>query len=65
MLDARSPRHELNMLKCPYCARPLRGLGLRCRACRRYVLRWPHMILLSVVGLAAVVLLLELISRVV
>jgi hypothetical protein len=29
------------------------------------VLRWPHMILLSVVGLAAVVLLLELIFRVV
>ncbi|MCA1616944.1 MAG: hypothetical protein LC800_23255 [Acidobacteria bacterium] len=53
------------MLKCLYCARPLRGLGLRCRACRRYVLRWPHMIALSVVALAVAIILLELLFRVV
>ena len=53
------------MLKCLYCARPLRGLGLRCRACRRYVLRWPHIAVLSVVGLVAVLLLLELFFRIV
>lgn len=53
------------MLKCLYCARPLRGLGLRCKACRRYVLRWPHMIALSIIALAAVLLLLELLFRIV
>ena len=51
------------MPKCLYCARPLRGLGLRCRACRRYVLRWPHVIVLSVVALTILVLLLELLFR--
>lgn len=51
------------MLKCPYCARPLPGAGVRCRACRRYVLRWPHMIMLSLALLVAVVLILELFFR--
>jgi hypothetical protein len=45
--------------RCPYCARPLRGLGLKCRACRRYVLRWPHIVVLTVAGLAALLLILE------
>ncbi len=53
------------MAKCPYCARPLRMAGLRCRACRRYVLRWPHMVVLSFVLLAAVVLILELLFRII
>jgi hypothetical protein len=47
------------MSKCPYCARPLRG-GVRCRACRRYALRWPHVVLLTLLGVAATVALLEL-----
>ena len=52
------------MPKCPYCARPLKGLfGLKCRACRRYVLRWPHLLVLSAVLLAAVLVLLELLLR--
>ena len=53
------------MSKCPYCARPLRDLGLRCRACRRYVLSWPHMVVLSAVVLLVALLLLELLFRVV
>ena len=53
------------MLKCLYCARPLRGLGLKCKACRRYVLRWPHIAVLSVVGLIAVLLFLELLFRII
>ena len=51
------------MAKCPYCARPLRTGGLRCRACRRFVLRRVHVILLIVVGVVAVVGLLELAER--
>ena len=51
------------MPRCPYCARPLKGLGLKCRACRRYILRWPHLLVLSVVLLAAVLVLLELLLR--
>lgn len=34
--------------------------GLRCRACRRYVLRWPHIVVLAALVLAVVVGLLEL-----
>lgn len=49
--------------KCPYCARPLRGFGLKCRACRRYVLRWYHVALLSAVGLIGVVYLLDVLYR--
>ncbi len=37
--------------------------GLRCRACRRYVLRWQHMLILSILALAGVVALLEIIHR--
>ena len=51
-------------MKCPYCQRPVRWFapersGLvkkvlpRCRACRRYVPRWPHALtLLALVALA-------------
>lgn len=53
------------MLKCLYCARPLRGLGLKCKACRRYVLRWPHIVVLSVIGLIAALLFLELFFRII
>jgi hypothetical protein len=48
------------MAKCPYCKRPLKGLGLKCQACRRYVLGWPHVILLSLVILITLAILLEL-----
>ena len=48
------------MPKCKYCARPLKGFGIKCRACRRYVLRWPHLILLAVVVVAAVVAITDL-----
>ena len=51
------------MAKCPYCARPLRMGGLRCRACRRFVLRRVHIILLILTGVAAVFGLLELAER--
>ena len=51
------------MPKCPYRARPLKGLGLKCRACRRYILRWPHLIVLSGLLLVAVLVLLELLLR--
>jgi hypothetical protein len=48
------------MPKCPYCARPLRMGGLRCRACRRFVLRRTHIFLLILLGVAAIIGLLEL-----
>ncbi|HZI18023.1 MAG TPA: hypothetical protein VEY09_05445 [Pyrinomonadaceae bacterium] len=51
------------MAKCPYCSRPLHH-GIRCRACRRYVLRWPHIAVLTLVLGVAVVFLLELLFRV-
>lgn len=51
------------MPKCPYCARPLRMGGLKCHACRRFVLRRVHLILLLMVAVIAVVLLLEVIAR--
>ena len=51
------------MPKCPYCTRPLRAGGLRCLACRRYVLRRVHIVLLILVGMAAVIGLLELAER--
>jgi len=37
--------------------------GIVCRACRRYVLRWPHIILLVALCLALVVGVLELLLR--
>jgi hypothetical protein len=52
------------MAKCPYCKRPLAGFGLKCRACRRYVLGWPHVLLLSLVILISLAVLLELILNV-
>ena len=51
------------MAKCPYCKRPLKGLGLKCRACRRYVLGWPHVLLISFVILISLAIILELILR--
>lgn len=51
------------MAKCPYCKRPLKGLGLNCRACRRYVLGWPHVILISLVIIISLAIILELILR--
>jgi hypothetical protein len=50
------------MSKCPYCARPLRGL--RCRACRRYVLRRVHLVLLILISIAAVIGLLALFEQI-
>ena len=49
------------MSKCPYCARPL--VGLKCRICRRYILRRAHVIFLLLATVATVVLLLELFLR--
>lgn len=46
-------------MKCLYCARPLRRGGLWCRACRRYVLRWPHIAALVVAVVAVLYALLE------
>jgi len=36
---------------------------MRCHACRRYVLRWPHAVALFVLAFAAVITLLELFSN--
>ena len=36
--------------------------GLKCRACRRYVLRWPHIAFLIVLTIVIVVSLLEITS---
>ena len=52
------------MAKCPYCKRPLKGLGLKCRACQRYVLGWSHVLLLSLVILISLAVLLELILHI-
>ena len=49
------------MAKCPYCKRPLKGLGFTCRACRRYVLGWPHVLLLSFFVLISLAVILELV----
>ena len=51
------------MEKCPYCARPLRMGGLKCRACRRFVLRRVHVILLILIAFVAVLALLELVAQ--
>jgi hypothetical protein len=61
-LAAPTSRLE-RMAKCPYCARPLRAGGIRCRACRRWVLGWPHLLFLVLLGFATVVGLLELLFR--
>jgi hypothetical protein len=49
------------MAKCPYCKRPLPGLGIKCRACRRYVLGWPHVLLLSIFALISLAAIFELV----
>ena len=48
-------------MKCPYCARPLR-MGVRCRACRRYVFRWPHFFVVAILLTAALMVFLKLIE---
>lgn len=35
-------------------------MGIRCRACRRYILNWTHYLVLALLGLIAAWLLLEL-----
>ena len=62
-LVANPSRIDAAMPRCPYCARPLKGLGLKCRACRRYILRWPHLLVLATGLLVAVLVLLELLLR--
>ena len=52
------------MAKCPYCKSTLKVLGLRCRACRRYVLAWPYVVWISLVILISIAVLLELILRI-
>jgi hypothetical protein len=37
--------------------------GLRCRACRRFVLRRVHILLLILLGVAVVIVLLEIAER--
>ena len=49
-------------MKCPYCQRRLRH-GIRCSACQRYVLRWPHLALLALVMTAVTLGVLELLFR--
>jgi hypothetical protein len=49
--------------KCLYCARPLRGFGIKCRACRRYVLRWYHLLCLTIVSVAALLYVLDVLYR--
>ena len=49
------------MPKCPYCARPLNGL--KCRACRRVVLRPVHVFFLVLAAVVAFLLLLEMFLR--
>ncbi|HEV2860195.1 MAG TPA: hypothetical protein VGX48_04245 [Pyrinomonadaceae bacterium] len=51
------------MSKCPYCARPLRMGGIRCRACRRFIFSWPHIVVLVLLALAATVAVLEFLYR--
>jgi hypothetical protein len=34
--------------------------GLKCRACRRFVLRWPHITLLVILAVAAFIGLIEI-----
>ena len=62
MAFCTQPDVQRLMAKCPYCARPLRMGGLKCHACRRYVLRRWHVVFLIIVALLAVYGLLELIS---
>ena len=62
MAFCRLPYVQRLMANCPYCARPLRMLGLKCHACRRFGLgRW-HVIFLMLVAVVAVIGLIELVS---
>ena len=56
------PDIQRPMAKCPYCARPLRMWGLKCHACRRFVLKRWHIIFLILVAVVALLGLLELVS---
>lgn len=47
-------------MKCPYCARHVSKGSLKCRACRRYVLGWPHLLVLSLLSLFAVLAFIEI-----
>ena len=37
--------------------------GIRCRACRRFILRWPHILVLVLLAIAATVGVLEFFHR--
>ncbi|MBV9958500.1 MAG: hypothetical protein JO360_08770 [Acidobacteria bacterium] len=53
-------------MKCPYCERPLRALSLRCRVCDRFVPRLPHLFVLGLLAVAAligVILFLEYLAK--
>lgn len=39
-------------------------LGMKCRACRRYVLGWAHIFVLAVLAIAALLLMIKLIERI-
>jgi len=39
-------------------------LGMKCRACRRYVLSWAHIFVFSVLSIAALLLVIKLIERI-
>lgn len=49
-------------MKCPYCQRRLRS-GIRCTACQRYILRWPHLLVLTLLIFAVTLGFLELLFR--
>ena len=53
-------------MRCPYCERPLNALSLRCRVCDRFVPRLPHLLvlgLLAVAALVGVIILLEFLAK--
>jgi hypothetical protein len=53
-------------MKCPYCERPLRALSIKCRLCKRFVPRWPHLFFLGLLAvgiLAGIVILLEILAK--
>ncbi len=39
-------------------------LGMKCRACRRYVLSWAHIFVLAVLAVGALLLVVKLIERI-